>query len=135
MPDKRRQSPPVTPPPNHVGLAMPTKRSPPQNETLDSTSTDPKRQHTISDLFPYQELFLRILSFLSPTDLALVQGVSKYWAKMSLDPQVSITLSLLLLPIWPMPPVCVRCTEQMAFSDDARSCGNISISVSKRLGW
>jgi hypothetical protein len=45
--------------------------------------------HTISDLFPYQEIFIRILSFLTPTDLAAIQNVNKYWAHMSLDPQVS----------------------------------------------
>ncbi|TYJ54695.1 hypothetical protein B9479_004634 [Cryptococcus floricola] len=44
--------------------------------------------HGIADLFPFQELFLRILSFLSPSELAAVQGVSKYWQMMSLDPQL-----------------------------------------------
>ncbi|WVQ75104.1 hypothetical protein IAR50_004713 [Cryptococcus sp. DSM 104548] len=44
--------------------------------------------HSIADLFPFQELFLRILSFLSPGELVAVQGVSKYWQTMSLDPQL-----------------------------------------------
>lgn len=35
------------------------------------------------------ELFLRILSFLDAHALAGVQGVNSYWARMSLDPQVS----------------------------------------------
>ncbi|WWD20152.1 hypothetical protein CI109_104628 [Kwoniella shandongensis] len=42
----------------------------------------------IADLFPFQEIFLRILSFLPPTDLAKVQRVDKYWARMSVDPQL-----------------------------------------------
>ncbi|WWC92961.1 uncharacterized protein L201_007924 [Kwoniella dendrophila CBS 6074] len=42
----------------------------------------------ISDLFPFQEIFLRILSFLPPNDLAKVQGVNRYWSKMSVDPQL-----------------------------------------------
>ena len=43
----------------------------------------------LSSVFGYQEIFLRIMSYLSPTDLAIVQGVNRQWAKMSLDPQVS----------------------------------------------
>lgn len=45
--------------------------------------------HSIGDIFTYQELFIRILSFLSPTELARVQSVNKYWSRMSVDPQVS----------------------------------------------
>lgn len=49
------------------------------------------RTPTSMSIFGYQEIFLRVMSFLSPTDLAMVQGVSRDWAKMSLDPQVSPT--------------------------------------------
>lgn len=55
-----------------------------------SSLRDEQTRMSIADLFPYQEIFLRVLSFLSPTELVHVQGVNKYWAKMSLDPQVSI---------------------------------------------
>jgi hypothetical protein len=104
MPDKRsRSSSPSEHPPHRLdpharttpgyntltaplsdNVACLTSTVPPTPET--STSTPPK---TISDLFPLQEIFLRILSFLSPSDLAVVQGVDRYWARMSLDPQVS----------------------------------------------
>lgn len=47
---------------------------------------------TLDRLLAHQEIFLRILSFLSPTELAQVQGVSRYWAHMTLDPQVSVLL-------------------------------------------
>jgi hypothetical protein len=43
----------------------------------------------LANLFRYEELFLRVLSFLSPTDLASVQSVNRYWSRMTLDPQVS----------------------------------------------
>lgn len=46
----------------------------------------------MSPIFGYQEIFLRIMSYLTPTELATVQGVNKQWAKMSLDPQVSTWL-------------------------------------------
>lgn len=49
--------------------------------------------HPIGDIFDYQELFLRILSFLSPTELASIQGVNRYWSRMSTDPQVITRLS------------------------------------------
>ncbi|WVQ79342.1 hypothetical protein IAT38_001439 [Cryptococcus sp. DSM 104549] len=51
-------------------------------------------QHTIRDLFPYEEIFLRILSFLRPSELAAVQGVNRHWARMSLDPQLWKSLYL-----------------------------------------
>ncbi|WVO13807.1 hypothetical protein L204_101430 [Cryptococcus depauperatus] len=50
--------------------------------------------HTVADLFPFQEIFLRILSFLEPEDLARAQRVSKYWERMVLDPQLWKTLYL-----------------------------------------
>ena len=42
-------------------------------------------------MFAYQELFLRILSYLSPTDLVSIQPVSRYWSRMAVDQQVSLT--------------------------------------------
>ena len=42
----------------------------------------------LDNIFAYQEIFLRILSFLTPTELALVQCTSKYWSQMTLDQQV-----------------------------------------------
>jgi len=48
---------------------------------------------SVRSVFAYDEIFLRIMSFLSPTDLAVVQGVSKHWARLSLDPQVSLSVS------------------------------------------
>jgi hypothetical protein len=48
---------------------------------------------SVRSVFAYDEIFLRIMSFLSPTDLAVVQGVSKHWARISLDPQVSLSVS------------------------------------------
>jgi hypothetical protein len=65
---------------------MPSKRRRSSPEGSGQMSTNPG---SIASIFVYEEIFLRILSFLSPTDLALVQGVNKYWARMSLDPQVS----------------------------------------------
>ena len=47
------------------------------------------KKSSLSDIFGYQELFLRILSFLSPTELATIQGVDRYWSRMALDQQVS----------------------------------------------
>ncbi|KAL7424921.1 hypothetical protein Q5752_000608 [Cryptotrichosporon argae] len=47
----------------------------------------PRRSRSIADLFPLQELFLRVLGFLAPEDLARAQGVSRYWQGMALDPQ------------------------------------------------
>ena len=43
----------------------------------------------LGGIFGYQELFLRILGFLSPTELATIQGVDRYWSRMALDQQVS----------------------------------------------
>jgi hypothetical protein len=69
---------------------MPVKRSrSPASDAATHRGNGRDEARTIADLFPYQEIFLRVLSFLSPTELVHVQGVSKYWAKMSLDPQVS----------------------------------------------
>ncbi|WVQ96134.1 hypothetical protein IAU59_003236 [Kwoniella sp. CBS 9459] len=48
----------------------------------------PGRKKGVSDLFPFQEIFLRILSFLTPSELAQAQRVSQYWARMSVDPQL-----------------------------------------------
>lgn len=42
----------------------------------------------LSDLFQLPELFLRVLSFLSPSDLARTQTVNKHWARAALDPQL-----------------------------------------------
>jgi hypothetical protein len=43
----------------------------------------------MADIADNQEVFLRVLAFLDARDLVSVQGVSRYWAMMSLDPQVS----------------------------------------------
>lgn len=43
----------------------------------------------LSRLIGHQEIFLRVLGFLSASDLASAQGVNRYWQHMSLDPQVS----------------------------------------------
>jgi hypothetical protein len=64
---------------------MSTKRQRLSQETAQSSNSTSMP----TSIFGYEEIFLRIMSFLSPTDLALVQGVNKYWARMSLDPQVS----------------------------------------------
>ncbi|WVF68594.1 hypothetical protein IAT40_003363 [Kwoniella sp. CBS 6097] len=56
------------------------------------------RKKDVSDLFPFQEIFLRILSFLSPSELAQIQRVSKYWARMSVDPQLWKRLYLARYP-------------------------------------
>lgn len=40
----------------------------------------------LSDLFSLPELFLHVLSFLSPTDLARAQAVNKHWQRMVTDP-------------------------------------------------
>ncbi|GFZ50070.1 hypothetical protein JCM24511_07823 [Saitozyma sp. JCM 24511] len=42
----------------------------------------------MADIADNQEVFLRVLAFLDARDLVSVQGVSKYWARMSLDPQL-----------------------------------------------
>nr|XP_018260409.1 uncharacterized protein I303_07328 [Kwoniella dejecticola CBS 10117]OBR82567.1 hypothetical protein I303_07328 [Kwoniella dejecticola CBS 10117] len=55
-------------------------------------------KRSVADLFPFQEIFLRILSFLSPNELASIQSVDKYWAKMSLDPQLWKRLYLARYP-------------------------------------
>lgn len=87
MPTKRRRAIPDDLSSTNV-LAPPLTTSAPSQPDV---AMQQRKRHDIADLFPYQELFLRVLSFLSPTELAMVQGVSKYWAKMALDPQVSIT--------------------------------------------
>ena len=77
----------------------PSRQRPPSPHPTDSLATDPLagpstahlNHHGIADLFPYQEIFLRILSFLSPADLTMVQRVNKYGSRMSMDPQVSKT--------------------------------------------
>jgi hypothetical protein len=94
MPSKRHRSP--SPPGRHgaVNVFPPPDAASSLQRLQNGLDASAIIRHTISDLFPYQELLMRILSFLTPTELALMQGVSKYWAKMSLDPQVSITLSL-----------------------------------------
>ncbi|ORY34893.1 hypothetical protein BCR39DRAFT_515436 [Naematelia encephala] len=82
---KRPRSPSPTP---SSSSHRPTPTLEPQQHASSSGQSPKRDTHTISDLFPYQEIFLRILSFLSPTDLTVLQGVNKYWAKMSLDPQL-----------------------------------------------
>lgn len=77
MDRKRPRSLSPDPSPRHV-------RRPPPAETGPSR---PKR--TMADIADNQEVFLRVLAFLDARDLVSVQGVSKYWARMSLDPQVS----------------------------------------------
>lgn len=70
--------------------AMPAKRSRSQSAPgNDRGQAQQRSPHPIGDIFGYQELFLRILSFLSPTELALIQGVNHYWSRMSTDQQVS----------------------------------------------
>ncbi|OCF37129.1 hypothetical protein I316_01036 [Kwoniella heveanensis BCC8398] len=59
---------------------------------------DNTKRKDISDLFPFQEIFLRILSFLSPSELAQIQRVSKYWGRMSVDPQLWKRLYLARYP-------------------------------------
>jgi hypothetical protein len=61
--------------------------SPPRKIAGEAGRLGPRR--TIDDVAQNQEVFLRVLSFLSAQDLVNVQGVSRYWARMSLDPQVS----------------------------------------------
>ena len=78
---------------------MPGKRSrASESERLSSPpQPDSEAQRSV---FAYDEIFLRIMSFLSPTDLAVVQGVSKHWARISLDPQVShIDHKQILIPV------------------------------------
>lgn len=65
------------------------KRQRPSSSSCPPAKRSTATRHSIADLFPLQEIFLRILSFLSANELAKVQGVSKYWQIMSLDPQVS----------------------------------------------
>ncbi|KAK8849527.1 hypothetical protein IAR55_004861 [Kwoniella newhampshirensis] len=60
----------------------------PQSTGQDGDTAAREGGKVIADLFPFQEIFLRILSFLPPTDLAMVQRVNRYWAKMSVDPQL-----------------------------------------------
>lgn len=57
-----------------------------------ATAPGTPRPPTFAGLTEHQEIFLRILSFLSPNELAQVQGVNRYWAHMTLDPQVSLLL-------------------------------------------
>lgn len=54
-----------------------------------SSQARPDGVTTLSQLVGHQEIFLRILGYLPATDLANVQAVNSYWARMSLDPQVS----------------------------------------------
>lgn len=67
---------------------MPKRQRPPSSPGSPAKRSAATR-HSIADLFPFQEIFLRILSFLSANELAKVQGVCRYWQVMSLDPQVS----------------------------------------------
>ncbi|WVR08203.1 hypothetical protein IAU60_005250 [Kwoniella sp. DSM 27419] len=66
----------------------PTRRPRSIEEQNREPSLRPSTTHhgRVADLFPFQEIFLRILSFLDPAELAIVQRVNKYWARMSLDP-------------------------------------------------
>ncbi|EIW71674.1 hypothetical protein M231_07324 [Tremella mesenterica] len=57
-----------------------------RNAASTPTPTPPK--HTLADLFHFQEIFLRVLSFLPVSDLARIQAVNSHFAKMSLDPQL-----------------------------------------------
>ena len=74
---------------------MKRRRSPSPSSRHGQSSTSSHKgkgresQRALRDLFGYQEIFLRILSFLSPTDLASVQSVNRHWSRMTLDPQVS----------------------------------------------
>jgi len=63
-----------------------------RRNSRDGSNTSPASiaPASVRSVFAYDEIFLRIMSFLSPTDLAVVQGVSKHWARISLDPQVSL---------------------------------------------
>lgn len=71
---------------------MASKRRRSSGEGRESTPIN-AAPSSVRSVFAYDEIFLRIMSFLSPTDLAVVQGVSKHWARISLDPQVSLLLS------------------------------------------
>ncbi|GMK53470.1 hypothetical protein CspeluHIS016_0100560 [Cutaneotrichosporon spelunceum] len=52
----------------------------------------------LAPLFELDELFLRVLGHLEPTDLARVQGVSRRWAAIALDPQLWKRLYLARYP-------------------------------------
>ncbi|WVO23183.1 uncharacterized protein IAS62_004528 [Cryptococcus decagattii] len=74
------------------------KRQRPSSSSGPPAKRSTATRHSIADLFPLQEIFLRILSFLSANELAKVQGVSKYWQIMSLDPQLWKRLYLARYP-------------------------------------
>jgi hypothetical protein len=77
MDRKRPRSSSPAPPRRYV-------RRPPPAEAGPS-----RAKRTMADIADNQEVFLRVLAFLDARDLVSVQGVSRYWAMMSLDPQVS----------------------------------------------
>ncbi|WVW86762.1 hypothetical protein I302_108816 [Kwoniella bestiolae CBS 10118] len=81
-------------PKRHNGSQLP--RDVLHDATSNSSTSSSRR--SISDLFPFQEIFLRILSFLPPNDLAKVQRVDRYWSKMSVDPQLWKRLYLARYP-------------------------------------
>jgi hypothetical protein len=74
--------------------AIDTATMPSKRRRTSGTSREPSPVNiapaSVRSVFAYDEIFLRIMSFLSPTDLAVAQGVSKQWARISLDPQVSL---------------------------------------------
>lgn len=75
-------------------IAMPKRHRPPSP----SPSRLGKRPHPdqsslptqlgLRPLFDLDELFLRVLSFLSPSDLARAQAVSRRWSVIAVDPQL-----------------------------------------------
>jgi hypothetical protein len=54
----------------------------------------------LARLFDLPELFLHILSFLEPADLARIQGVNTHWQRMAGDPELWRRLYLSTLIVW-----------------------------------
>ncbi|WWC95525.1 hypothetical protein V866_002390 [Kwoniella sp. B9012] len=106
MPKRPRSKSPTTPADVIAGPSS-SKRyhGPPSSQTShhvpnisSGASGESSTKRSIADLFPFQEIFLRILSFLPPNDLAMVQRVNRYWGKMSVDPQLWKRLYLARYP-------------------------------------
>ena len=97
-----------------------------------TTRTDAPGSSTamLGDLFTYQEIFLRVLSFLSPGDLAKGQGVNRYWARMTLDPQVSF-LTAHPHPLNPTDPT-LHCSLSLPLFSLALAGGCVPLLCSNR---
>jgi hypothetical protein len=78
----------------------------------------------LADLFVLPELFLHVLSFLTPAELARVQLVSRHWERVAGDPGLwrRLYLGELGRILWVLIGGCGRCARAEGKLEESQSC-------------